>query len=232
MDNAAQADLDKLETCFSECDESLASWFRTARGSHGNARPNRRGWRQRFADIAASGPSNQTERDVRAAQNPSVCGDPNRSKPWLRIYRLVHIAVFDTGGVELEVQVSAEGAAGRTDIADDLSSPHGLPASYGHRRHVRGHGGHAIPMFDGDMVARPVTGVAGVEHDPWLHGADRFAVAGAEINSGVIARPAAVFTKGGTNHGSRHRRDTTCTGAAVSSAGTATASAGSAAVAS
>ena len=52
-------------------------------------------------------------------------------------------------------------------------------------------------MFDGDMVAGPVTGVAGVEHDPGPNGANRCAVPGPEVNSSVIARPAAELTKGG-----------------------------------
>jgi hypothetical protein len=64
MDNAAQADLDKLETCFSECDESLASWFRTARGSHGKAR-----------SIAEVGPSalRTSRRADRAIEQSVMC---------------------------------------------------------------------------------------------------------------------------------------------------------------
>ena len=79
---------------------------------------------------------------------------------------LVHVAVLDTSGIKLEVQVSAKGAAGLADATDDLPRLHSLARPDGHGGHVRGHGGHAIPMLDGDMVASPVTGVAGVEHDP------------------------------------------------------------------
>ena len=84
----------------------------------------------------------------------------------MRIDGLVHVAVLDARGIELEVEVSAKGAAGLADATDDLSSLHSLASSDGHGGHVRGHGGLAIPMLDGDMVASPVTGVAGVEHDP------------------------------------------------------------------
>ena len=92
-------------------------------------------------------------------------GDTTGAQPGLRIDRAVHVAVLDARGVELEVQMSAEGATGCTDITDDLPSTHSLAGPCCHRRHVRGHGGHPIPMFDGDMVAGPVTGIAGVEHD-------------------------------------------------------------------
>ena len=53
-------------------------------------------------------------------------------KPRLRIDRLVDIAVLHTGGIELEVQVSTECAAGLANAADDLPGLHWLAGAYGH----------------------------------------------------------------------------------------------------
>jgi hypothetical protein len=56
MHNAAQADLDKLETCFSECDEDLASCSRNQLRASGIER-------RRTEASCASGASNQTLRE-------------------------------------------------------------------------------------------------------------------------------------------------------------------------
>src|SRR5215211_6562308 len=205
MHNATQADLDKLETCFFECDEDLASCSRNQLRASGIARHRTE---TNCASEASTSPSGELcgggasrgdlplgatttaadpKRDARVALNrgaasvgnrapphrncaseastspsgklcgggasggvlssardddgggskarcasssKSVCGDPTGLKPWLRVDRAVHIAVLDARGVELEVQVSAEGSARRTDITDDLPSPHGLPGPY------------------------------------------------------------------------------------------------------
>src|SRR5215217_5362334 len=54
------------------------------------------------------------------------------------------------------------------------------------------------------MVAGPITGVAGIEHDPSLDCPNRCAIAGSEVEPSVIARPTAVLAEVGTDHGSRH----------------------------
>src|SRR5829696_6288524 len=151
----------------------------------------------------------------------SVCCDPTGPEPWLRIDGPVDVPVLNTRGVKLEMQVSAEGAAGLADATDDLPGLYMLASPDGHGGHVRGHGGHAVPMLDRDMVAGPVTGVAGVEHDPRPHGANRCAMRGTKINPGVIAGPTPVFAKLGTNDGTRHRRHTagTATAAGPTTAG-------------
>ena len=53
-------------------------------------------------------------------------GDSTGLEPGLRIDCLVHVAVLDARGIELEVQVSAECAAGLADATDDLPSLHSL----------------------------------------------------------------------------------------------------------
>ena len=48
----------------------------------------------------------------RAERESAAGGDTTGAEPGLRIDRLVHVAVLDARGVELEVQVCAEGATG------------------------------------------------------------------------------------------------------------------------
>src|SRR6187200_699508 len=62
-------------------------------------------------------------------------------------------------------------------------------------------------MLDCDVVARPVAGIAGIEHGPGLNGSDRRAVCGAEVQTGVVARPHAVLAKVSTDHATRYRQD-------------------------
>src|SRR5207342_3327987 len=135
-------------------------------------------------------------------QSKSMRRDSIGVEPWLWIDCLVHVAVLHPRGVELEMQVCAERPAGLADATDDLPGLHGLAGVHSHRGHVRGHRRHAVAMLDGNMVARPVTRVAGVEHDSRLHSANRRAVRGAEVKSGVIAGPAAVLAEAGTDDGS------------------------------
>src|SRR3954469_19690268 len=62
-------------------------------------------------------------------------------------------------------------------------------------------------MLDRDVVARPVAGIAGIEHGPGFDGSDRRAVCGAEVQTGVVARPHAVLAKVSTDHATRYRQD-------------------------
>jgi hypothetical protein len=146
----------------------------------------------------------------------SVCGEPG-----LRIDRLVDIAVLNTSWIQLEMQVGTKGTTGLADVSDDLPGANALTGLYRHGRHVRRHGRLAIRVIDGDMVAGPVTGVAGIEHDSSLDGTNWCAMSGSEVDSGVVARPTAVLTKVSANNGSRNR----CR--AASAAGSSTAGPGS-----
>jgi hypothetical protein len=69
-------------------------------------------------------------RAMREQLQKSVRGYSVGRKPGLRVDRLVHVAVLDTGGVELEVQVSSECAAGLANASDDVPGSHCLAGAY------------------------------------------------------------------------------------------------------
>lgn len=82
-----------------------------------------------FADVTQIAHLRQSCTDAESVipdAGSSVCVYAIGFEPWLRVDCLVHVAVLDPSGIELEVQVGAESSPGLADTADDLSSLHGL----------------------------------------------------------------------------------------------------------
>src|SRR5215212_9345306 len=85
-----------------------------------------------------------------------VCIDAGRVEPRLRVDGAVNVAVLHSGRIELEMQMRAEGTARLSHVADDLAGLHRLAGTHREGGHVGRHGGHAVRVPQGDVVAGPV----------------------------------------------------------------------------